>query len=79
MVQMCQIVGYRDQLVTLLLLLAENVLNIILVHFQDGYALGTCFSFDLTFDACVAVVPDLLVTCLLTDLLHMIPIELRMY
>ncbi|KAL1816058.1 hypothetical protein ACET3Z_018632 [Daucus carota] len=36
MVQMCQIVGYRDQLVTLLLLLAENVLNIILVHFQDG-------------------------------------------
>lgn len=39
MVEMCQIVGYRDQLVTLLLLLAENVLNIILVHFQDGYAL----------------------------------------
>lgn len=35
MVEMCRIVGYRDQLVTLLLLLAENVLNIILVHFQD--------------------------------------------
>ncbi|KAM7512709.1 hypothetical protein LguiB_011584 [Lonicera macranthoides] len=36
MVEMCQIAGYRDQLITLLLLLAENVLNIILVHFQDS-------------------------------------------
>ncbi|XP_021760813.1 nuclear pore complex protein NUP205-like [Chenopodium quinoa] len=35
MVEMCQIVGDRDQLVTLLLLLAENVLNVILAHFQD--------------------------------------------
>ncbi|XP_057538767.1 nuclear pore complex protein NUP205 isoform X1 [Amaranthus tricolor] len=35
MVEMCQIVGDRDQLVTLLLLLAEHVLNVILTHFQD--------------------------------------------
>ena len=37
MVEMCQIVGDRDQLVTLLLLLAEHVLNVILTHFQDTY------------------------------------------
>lgn len=37
MVEMCQIAGYRDQLISLLILLAENVLNIILVHFQDRY------------------------------------------
>ncbi|KAA8535090.1 hypothetical protein F0562_030093 [Nyssa sinensis] len=36
MVEMCQIAGNRDQLITLLLLLSENVLNIILIHFQDG-------------------------------------------
>ncbi|KAL8128568.1 hypothetical protein V2J09_017723 [Rumex salicifolius] len=36
MVEMCQIVGNRDQLVTLLLLLAEHVLNVILVHFRDS-------------------------------------------
>ncbi|GAB4828290.1 hypothetical protein Ancab_035204 [Ancistrocladus abbreviatus] len=35
MVRICQFVGYRDQLVTLLLLLAEHVLNVILSHFQD--------------------------------------------
>uniref|UniRef100_A0A5B7BQC9 Nuclear pore complex protein NUP205 n=1 Tax=Davidia involucrata TaxID=16924 RepID=A0A5B7BQC9_DAVIN len=36
MVEMCRIAGNRDQLITLLLLLSENVLNIILIHFQDG-------------------------------------------
>ncbi|KAL6992058.1 hypothetical protein U1Q18_010169 [Sarracenia purpurea var. burkii] len=36
MVEMCHIAGNRDQLITLLLLLAENVMNIILVHFQDS-------------------------------------------
>ncbi|PHU07947.1 Nuclear pore complex protein [Capsicum chinense] len=36
MMEMCQIVGDRNQLMTLLLLLAENVMNIILVHFQDS-------------------------------------------
>lgn len=36
MVEMCQITGNRDQLITLLLRLAERVLNILLVHFQDG-------------------------------------------
>ncbi|PSS20924.1 Nuclear pore complex protein [Actinidia chinensis var. chinensis] len=36
MVEMCQIAGNRDQLITLLLLLSENVMNIILFHFQDG-------------------------------------------
>ncbi|EFH40360.1 hypothetical protein ARALYDRAFT_495190 [Arabidopsis lyrata subsp. lyrata] len=35
MVEMCQIVGNRDQLITLLLQLAEHVLNIILIHLQD--------------------------------------------
>lgn len=37
MVEMCQIVGNRDQLITLLLQLAEHVLNIILIHLQDRY------------------------------------------
>ncbi|KAL2929631.1 hypothetical protein RDABS01_035041 [Bienertia sinuspersici] len=42
MVEMCQIVGDRDQLVTLLLILAEHVLNVILTHFQDtSYMAGT--------------------------------------
>ncbi|EOA12740.1 hypothetical protein CARUB_v10028249mg [Capsella rubella] len=35
MVEMCQIVGNRDQLITLLLQLAEHVLNITLIHLQD--------------------------------------------
>lgn len=37
MVEMCQVAGNRDQLVTLLLPLAEQLLNVLLVHFQDGY------------------------------------------
>lgn len=46
MLEMCQIVGDRNQLMTLLLLLAENVMNIILVHFQDRYHIyGTSLSF----------------------------------
>ncbi|KAM6580187.1 hypothetical protein CsatA_003961 [Cannabis sativa] len=36
MVEMCQVVGNRDQLITLLLPVAEQVLNIILIHFQDS-------------------------------------------
>ncbi|KAL5547863.1 hypothetical protein UlMin_003094 [Ulmus minor] len=36
MVEMCQIVGNRDQLITLLLPIAEQVLNIFLIHFQDS-------------------------------------------
>ena len=39
MVEMCQVAGNRDQLITLLLPLAEHVLNVILIHFQDGYDL----------------------------------------
>ncbi|KAI3919731.1 hypothetical protein MKX01_000172 [Papaver californicum] len=35
MVEMCQIAGNRDQLITLLLPLAEHVLNIFLVHFRE--------------------------------------------
>ncbi|XP_018439961.1 nuclear pore complex protein NUP205 isoform X1 [Raphanus sativus] len=35
MVEMCKIVGSRDQLITLLLQLTEHVLNIILIHLQD--------------------------------------------
>ncbi|XP_057969128.1 nuclear pore complex protein NUP205 isoform X2 [Malania oleifera] len=36
MVEMCQVAGNRDQLITLLLPLAEHVLNVIFIHFQDG-------------------------------------------
>ncbi|GAV68346.1 hypothetical protein CFOL_v3_11849, partial [Cephalotus follicularis] len=36
MVEMCRVAGNRDKLITLLLPLAEHVLNIILVHFQDS-------------------------------------------
>ncbi|PON88994.1 Nucleoporin [Trema orientale] len=36
MVEMCQVVGNRDQLITLLLPVAEQVLNIILIHLQDS-------------------------------------------
>ncbi|XP_058074466.1 nuclear pore complex protein NUP205 [Magnolia sinica] len=39
MVEMCQVAGNRDQLITLLLQLAEHVLNILLIHFQDGPAI----------------------------------------
>ncbi|KAF5199081.1 Nuclear pore complex protein [Thalictrum thalictroides] len=39
MVEMCQIAGNRDQLIILLLPLAELVLNIVLVHFSDGPAI----------------------------------------
>ncbi|KAF7814524.1 nuclear pore complex protein NUP205 [Senna tora] len=35
MVEMCRVVGSRDQLITLLLLLSEHVLNIILIHLQE--------------------------------------------
>ncbi|XP_042499811.1 nuclear pore complex protein NUP205 [Macadamia integrifolia] len=35
MVEMCQVAGNRDQLISLLLPLAEHVLNIILIHFRD--------------------------------------------
>lgn len=48
LVEMCQIVGYRDRLITLLFLLAENVLNIILVHFQDRYAIYFFWQFLYT-------------------------------
>lgn len=36
LVEMCQVVGNRDQLLALLLPLAENLLNVILIHFQDS-------------------------------------------
>lgn len=38
MVEMCRVAGHRDQLTTLLLQLAEQVLNILLIHFQERYA-----------------------------------------
>lgn len=37
MVEMCQVVGIRDQLITLLFPIAEHVLKIMLVHLQDRY------------------------------------------
>ncbi|KAM7263304.1 hypothetical protein ACFE04_000987 [Oxalis oulophora] len=36
MVEMCQVVGNRDQLIMLLLALMDHVLNVILIHFQDS-------------------------------------------
>ncbi|OMO81108.1 hypothetical protein CCACVL1_12606 [Corchorus capsularis] len=36
MVEMCQVAGNRDQLLSLLLPLAEQTLNVILIHFQDS-------------------------------------------
>ncbi|XP_065850095.1 nuclear pore complex protein NUP205 [Euphorbia lathyris] len=36
MVEMCQVAGNKDKLITILLPLAEQVLNIVLVHFQDS-------------------------------------------
>ncbi|KAL2479697.1 Nuclear pore complex protein [Abeliophyllum distichum] len=36
MVEMCQIVGHRNRFITLLLLITQNVMNIILTHFQDS-------------------------------------------
>ncbi|KAK0571557.1 hypothetical protein LWI29_018060 [Acer saccharum] len=36
MVEMCQVAGNRDQLITLLLPLLEHILNVILIHFQDS-------------------------------------------
>ena len=40
MVEMCQVAGNRDQLISLLLPLAEQMLNVFLIHFQDR-----CFVF----------------------------------
>ncbi|PRQ28816.1 hypothetical protein RchiOBHm_Chr5g0007071 [Rosa chinensis] len=34
MVEMCHVVGNRDQLITMLLPLVEHVLNVFLSHFQ---------------------------------------------
>ncbi|CAM8923419.1 unnamed protein product [Rhodiola kirilowii] len=36
MIDMCELAGVRDNLITLQLPLAEHLLNVILVHFQDG-------------------------------------------
>ncbi|KAB2020059.1 hypothetical protein ES319_D07G040900v1 [Gossypium barbadense] len=36
MVEMCQVAGNRDQLISLLLPLVEHVLNVIIIHFQDS-------------------------------------------
>ncbi|KAK4781282.1 hypothetical protein SAY87_017388 [Trapa incisa] len=36
MVELCQVAGNRDQLVTLLLPLAEQILHVLLAHFQDS-------------------------------------------
>ncbi|KAK7258456.1 hypothetical protein RIF29_24034 [Crotalaria pallida] len=37
MVEMCRVVGSRDQLIILLLPLSEHVLNIILIHLQESH------------------------------------------
>ncbi|KAL7600679.1 hypothetical protein Lser_V15G24008 [Lactuca serriola] len=36
MVEMCRVAGNRDRLITLVLLLAENLLNIFFIHFQNS-------------------------------------------
>ncbi|XP_022729587.1 nuclear pore complex protein NUP205 isoform X3 [Durio zibethinus] len=41
MVEMCQVAGNRDQLISLLLPLAEHMLNVILIHFQDSGSMKT--------------------------------------
>lgn len=38
MLEMCHMAGNRDRLISLLLQLAERVLNIFLIHFQDRYS-----------------------------------------
>lgn len=38
MVEMCRVAGNRDRLIVLVLLLAENLLNIFLIHFQNRFA-----------------------------------------
>ncbi|KAM1478715.1 hypothetical protein ACFX2I_026101 [Malus domestica] len=40
MVEMCQVVGIRDQLITIVLPLVEHVLNVFLIHFQDSSLLS---------------------------------------
>lgn len=35
MIEMCKVVGNKNQMITLLLPLAEYVLNVMLIHFQD--------------------------------------------
>ncbi|KAM1061705.1 hypothetical protein FF1_026137 [Malus domestica] len=40
MVEMCQVVGIRDQLITIVLPLLEHVLNVFLIHFQDSSLLS---------------------------------------
>ncbi|KAL4589768.1 hypothetical protein LXL04_002678 [Taraxacum kok-saghyz] len=40
MVEMCRVAGNRDRLITLVLLLAENLLNIFLIHFQTSSLLS---------------------------------------
>lgn len=44
MVEMCHVVGNRDQLITILLPLVEHVLNVFLSHFQDRYGSFLFFS-----------------------------------
>ncbi|TYJ97812.1 nuclear pore complex protein NUP205 [Cucumis melo var. makuwa] len=36
MIEMCKVVGNKNQMITLLLPLAEYILNVILIHFQDS-------------------------------------------
>lgn len=43
MMEMCHVAGNKDQLINLLLPLMDHVLNIILIHFQDRYALLVSF------------------------------------
>uniref|UniRef100_A0A1D1ZKM6 Nuclear pore complex protein Nup205 n=3 Tax=Anthurium amnicola TaxID=1678845 RepID=A0A1D1ZKM6_9ARAE len=38
LVEMCHIAGERDQLIALLLQIAEHAINILLIHFQEGKA-----------------------------------------
>ncbi|KAK1417250.1 hypothetical protein QVD17_26375 [Tagetes erecta] len=40
MVEMCRVAGNRDRLIILVLLLAENLLNIFLIHFQNSQQTG---------------------------------------
>lgn len=47
MIAMCQACGEKDNLISLLLKLVEHILNIILIHFRDRYALQYSLFHDI--------------------------------
>ena len=52
MVEMCQVIDSRDQLIALLVPLAEHMLNVILIHFQDRWTWNQRFILVFIFTIC---------------------------